>query len=199
MSKPQLKPAPSGAGASSASSASSSVPPTWVAGGLDPERTAALRQSIRGMGAQLADLVFQSASPGLLLDWIRVPLECAAAAGNLSGVKRLLAAGVKTETLLERSRSAPLLLLAAENGSEGVVKEQLKAGMDVHESDSSRDSRPALHCAVAAGNGASVRALIGAGARVNVLDANGWTPLHHACTQGHRGVVLLFLLKGARA
>lgn len=187
----------SGPGTSSTSSTSSWIPPAWVA--HEFESTAALRLSIRDMGAELTDLVFQNASPGQSMDWVRVPLECAVATGNLSAVKRLLTAGVKTATPPQRMQPAPLLHLAAQGGNESVVEELLKAGVNMNEKDSSHDNRTALHCAASAGNDAAVRVLASAGADVDVLDANGRTPLHDACIFGHRGVVVFLLLKGACA
>ena len=65
------------------------------------------------------DLVFESSRPGPFMDWLRVPLECAVATGNLAAVKRLLTAGVKTKTPPERLRTAPLLHLAAQRKSCG--------------------------------------------------------------------------------
>lgn len=41
-----------------------------------------LRDLIRGMEVQLVDLVLQSSPLGPSLDWLRIPLEGAAAAGN---------------------------------------------------------------------------------------------------------------------
>ena len=73
------------------------------------------------------------------------------------------------------------------------------AGVDVHENDSYRASQTALHCAAAAGSSAVVRALTSAGARMDVLDDMGWTPLNCACYEGHRCVVVFLLLKGACA
>lgn len=163
--RPALRTSYSGPGTSSTSWTSSSIPPAWVIHASQLKRTAALRQSIRDIGAQLTDLVFQNASPDLSMDWVRVPLECAVAAGNLSAVKRLLTAGVKTETPPPRLQPAPLLHLAAQSGKESVVKELLKAGVNVHEKDSSSDDRTALHCAAIAGNCAAVRVLTSARSR----------------------------------
>ena len=42
-----------------------------------------------------------------------------------------------------------------------------------------------------------VRALISAGANMDVLDATGRTPLHYACARGHRAVVVFLLLNRA--
>ncbi|CAM9171731.1 unnamed protein product [Laminaria digitata] len=182
-----------------ASSTPSSSPTAWMDGTFAPERSKALRQSIRGMEAQLVDLVFESSTAGGLMGWLRMPLGCAAAAGNLAVVQRLLAAGVFTETPPEMMRPPPLLHLAAIRGRESVVEDLLKAGVDVNETDSARHDRTALHCAAMAGGDSVVRALTCAGASMDVLDATGWTPLHYACARGHRAVVVFLLLNRARA
>ena len=44
-----------------------------------------------------------------------------------------------------------------------------------------------------------MRALIGAGASIDVVDVKGWAPLQRACPYGHGGVVEFSSLKGARA
>lgn len=192
---PALASASSGAGASSTSS---SIPPARVADGLGPERTTALRESIRGMEAQLVDLVFAQPNPGWLMAWLRRPLVGAVAGGNLAVVRRLLVAGVVAKTTPEISQpSAPLLHIAAVAGQQNVVEEVLKAGVDVDEADSVRQDRTALHCAAMFGRDHVVRALISAGANIDVLDATGRTPLHYACTLGHRAVVVFLLLSRA--
>eukprot|EP00904_Undaria_pinnatifida_P013050 jgi/Undpi1/8876/HiC_scaffold_25.g11338.m1 len=178
-------------------SASATMPPTWNPDAFECDRTSSMRASIRGMEVQLMDLVFQNSTSERLMDWLKVPLECAASAGKLAVVKHLLVAGVKTEAPPERSRPAPLLHLAAKGGSEGVVDELLKAGVDVHETDGARRNRTALHCAAAEGSDAVVRVLVGAGARIDVKDTTGRTPLDLACNNGHRGVVVFLLLNGA--
>ena len=124
-------------------------------------------------------------------------LACATVAGNLPAVKRLLAVGMDIEVPSERSRSAPLLHLAAEQGNAGIVEELLKVGAVVHEKDNSRDGLTALYCAVAAQSDAVVRALNRAGANIDILNAKGLSPLQPACTHGHPGVVVFLLLKRA--
>lgn len=165
-----------GVGPPSASSSSSSIPPEWVADALEPERIPALRESIGGMESQLVDLALDSASPGLFMDWLRMPLRCATDLGDLAALKRLLAAGVETELPPERLRPAAFLHLAVESGREGVVQEVLKARVDLHETDSDGENGSALHGATATGSEAAVRALVGAGASIDAVDASGWTP-----------------------
>ncbi|CAM9467217.1 unnamed protein product, partial [Laminaria digitata] len=80
-----------------------------------------------------------------------------------------------------------------------ILKELLKAGVDVQEQDGDCHEQTALHCAAAAGSDAVVRALTLAGASMDMMDTRGRTPLHNACINGHRGVVAFLLMMGACA
>ena len=59
--------------------------------------SSARRKSIRGMEAELVELVFHNLSQEQILDWLRVPLGCATAVGNLAVLKRMLATGLTIE------------------------------------------------------------------------------------------------------
>ena len=164
----------------------------------------AMRESIRGMESDIVDLVFAgssalSATPGRLADWLKVPLECATAAGNVAAVERLLAAGVGTEPPSPvAAPQAPLLHTAAGSGSAPVIEAILRDGARVGEVDKDRQDRTALHVAAALGRDAAVRAIASApGADCDAVDRRGWTPLHAAASAGHRGAVVFLLLKGA--
>lgn len=71
---------------------SPSIPPKWETDAFEPERTHALRASVRDMEAQLVGMVFDSASPGWLVYWRKMPLTCSAALGDLAVLQPLLAA-----------------------------------------------------------------------------------------------------------
>lgn len=158
------------------------------------------RQALRGMEAELVDLVLGNACTSVWMEWLRLPLQCATSSGSLDSVKRLLGAGVSWKAASSYgTRSGPLLHTAAASGNEGVVEELIRAGADVHAVDGRRSNRTALHVAAAEGTENSARALISAGAAVDARDSRGWTPLHVACLCGHRGVVVFLLLKGADA
>lgn len=164
-----------------------------------------MREAIRGMEAELVDLVFHgssavSATPGRLADWLKVPLECATASGKLTAVERLLAAGVGTEPPSHGTRPGLLLHTAAGSGNAPVIEAIIKDGAKVGEVDKDQHDRTALHVAAASGRDAAVRAIASApGANVDAVDTRGWTPLHVAANAGHRGVVVFLLLKGANA
>lgn len=163
----------------------------------------AMREAIRGIEPDLVDLVFNSslglsAAKGRLADWLKVPLECATADGNLAVVKRLLAAGVGTKPASNGTHLRLLLHTAAASGNAGVIEEVLKSGAEVGEVDKDHHNRTALHVAAASGRDEAVRAIASApGANVNAVDSRGWTPLHVAANTGHRGGVVFLLLKGA--
>lgn len=183
----------------SASSTTSSCAASVEDDELDVIRADAMRDNLRGMEAELVDLVLETSSAWQWMDWLRVPLECATATGSLRVVKHLLSIGVETGSPPRRSRPRPLLHAAASNGNAEIVEELVKAGADVHEVDRNHNDRTALHCAAASGADAAVRALSSAGAFVDTADTRGWTPLHLAAKMGHRGVVVFLLLKGANA
>lgn len=76
-----------------------------------------------------------------------------------------------------------LLHWACRNGSAFVVSTLMDLGCDVVTPDSS--GRRPLHTASLAGRPATVKTLLRAHPEeVNVLDENGWTALHYACTTG---------------
>lgn len=165
----------------------------------------AMREAVRGMETEVVDLVFNgssalSATPGRFADWLKVPLECATAGGNLTAVKRLLAAGVGTEPPSHGTRPGLLLHTAAGSGNAPVIEAILKDGAKVGEIDKDRHDRTALHVAAESGRDAAVRAIASApDANVDAVDTRGWTPLHVAANAGHRGAVVFLLLKGANA
>eukprot|EP00903_Cladosiphon_okamuranus_P012711 g11884.t1 len=165
----------------------------------------AMREAIRGMETEVVDLVFNgssalSSTPGRLADWLKVPLECATATGNLSAVERLLAAGVGTEPPSHGTRPGLLLHTAAGSGNAPVIEAILRDGAKVGEVDKDRHDRTALHVAAASGRDAAVRAIASRSeANLDAVDTRGWTPLHVAANAGHRGAVVFLLLKGANA
>ena len=170
------------------SSTSSYIPPRGIHDAFDSESTSTLRQSIRGIEAQLVDLVCQSWTLEELIGWLRVPLECAAFTGNAAALKRLLAAGVTIEVPPGRRQPLTLLHLAAKSGNAGAVEKFVRAGVDVYETGSALDDGAALHCAAAARNDAVVRALARTKTDVGALNARGSSLLQYACVSGNQDV-----------
>ncbi|XP_077538523.1 uncharacterized protein LOC144151367 [Haemaphysalis longicornis] len=81
---------------------------------------------------------------------------------------------------------AEKLYAAAVAGHTDTVVELCRLGARV---EADAEGRTALHMAAANGYVDTARALILAGAKVNALDACGYSPLHQAATEGHEEVV----------
>ncbi|CAM9381538.1 unnamed protein product, partial [Sphacelaria rigidula] len=86
---------------------------------------AVVRRSIMD---KVVDLVCQESSTQQWTQWLRVPLEHAAATGNLALVKDLLAAGADGRAGWKGSRYQSPLHAAVEGGNDEVVSALLKAG-----------------------------------------------------------------------
>lgn len=129
------------------------------------------RGSLQGLEAELFRLVSYSATPEQWAEWLRVPLEHAAARGNLGLVDSLLRAGASGSAGWRGCRDRTLLDAAALGGNPDVVVALIQAGAgpDVHAlSVSSR--RSALYTAPCLGHAAAARQLILAGVDANFQD-----------------------------
>lgn len=85
---------------------------------------------------------------------------------------------------------ADRLYRAAVAGQTETVVELCRLGAKL---EPDTEGRTALHMAAANGYVDTARALILAGAKVNALDACGYSPLHQAATEGHEEVVRLLV------
>lgn len=175
---------------------------------------------LRGMGETLLSVVFESAPREQLASWLRVPLEHAAAKGDYECAMKLLAAGadpcVRREVVADRSP----LAAAARGGNGDIVSSLLESGSapdgegwetgsgacsssESSDSSSSNSSISStgrwspLHFAAAGGHVAAVRALVRAGADVDVEDEEGCTAVHLAVFRGFEEVVEELLAAGA--
>ena len=110
------------------------------------------------------------------LEWLKAPLELAAAEGDEILSQKLVEAG---------GRSGNVLHEAVRGGQTALVTKLLDSGVSLH-SPNFRGSYP-LHYAAAGEHGSAevVRLLISRGADVNVRDSKGRTPLHWAADCGH--------------
>lgn len=119
----------------------------------------------------------------------------AAEAGDLEGVRRLLAGGAEVDAACE-DRWTPLMI-AALCGDQSMVETMGSAGAATN----SRNGRgwTALMVATAEGHLETVRALIEGGADVKAVDDRGWTALRLAVAMGETEVVRLLLAAGADA
>ena len=119
-----------------------------------------------------------------------VQLAAAAAKGDLSEVRRLLASGADVDAL--DSRSA--LMHAVREGHRDVAEALLAAGTDANAWDSEDF---ALMLAVRNGHREMARALLAAGAGVNSRGSDGKTALMVAAANGSKEVAKLLLEHGA--
>ncbi len=141
------------------------------------------RASLEGVERYLFQFVSVWASPEQWDAWLRVPLELAAALGDLGLVDMLIGAGANGRAGWRGCGAPTLLHAAAVGGSEGVVASLLKAGAqpDVNVVPSAPPCLPALYLAATNGHEAVARRLILAGADVDFKHpVYGYTVLHEA-------------------
>ncbi|CAM9559734.1 unnamed protein product, partial [Ectocarpus sp. 8 AP-2014] len=157
------------------------------------------RRLLQGMESEIWKLVSYSATPQQWKEWLRVPLEHAAARGNLNLVNSLLEAGADGSEGWKGCRGRTLIDAAALGGSEPVVSALLRAGAqpDVNVVTVS-SKRSALYTATVCGHEDAARRLITAGADVNFEDPVHWNPvLHEAVRGGHTQLVNDLVLAGS--
>ncbi len=157
------------------------------------------RALLEGAEVEIFKLLSYGATPEQWAEWLRAPLEHAAARGNLDLVLRLLKAGANGSAGWRGCRGRTLLDAAALGGNPEVLSALLRAGCrpDVKVvSASSR--RSALHTSVVCGHTAVARKLILAGANVKYRDpADQCGPLQAAAAGAHNDLVSDLLLRGA--
>lgn len=192
-----------------------------AAGGALPEGF--LMKAAEGGSADLVKLALKS---GGRVDevggyWNRTPLAEAAAAGSLEAVKVLLDAGADPNVKDSNGRSAVRLALDREAHdvvellvSRGALAERKELFDRAAEGDLAKLTallvderadpsvrvelgRTPLHEASALGHVDVVRALLHAGAGVDIADQDGFTPLMDACDFGHAEIAAALLDAGA--
>lgn len=149
-------------------------------------------------GDEILNLMCEDATPQQWSDWLRAPLEYAAARGNGDLVTTLLKLGANGSSVGPKGcRGRTLLDAAVEGGNADVVCALLRAGSgpDINVDEAKRSP---LHATIFGGNIAAARALVAAGADVNHLDREGhYTPLHAAVSEGYEEIVPHLLIAGA--
>lgn len=126
----------------------------------------------------------------------RLDLYEAAALGRAGRLKTILGQS-RTRVNEANPEGFTPLGLAAFFGQLDAVKVLLENGAALDASDKSRFANTALDAAVAANHADVVRALLAAGASVNVRDSVRATPLHKAAQHGNAEVVRMLLEGGA--
>jgi ankyrin repeat protein len=120
----------------------------------------------------------------------------AASVGDVERVRAIVDADPGAANAFAHDGFQPLGL-AAFFGHAVVATLLLARGADPSAASRNEMRVTPLHSAVAAGHGPIARALIQAGAAVNVKQRHGWTPLHGAAERGDRELVLLLLDRDA--
>lgn len=148
------------------------------------------REVLHGEEHSIFQQVLRHATSAQWAEWLRAPLEHAAASGDLGRVSRLLRAGADASAGWTGNDGRTLLGAAVEGGNEAVLTALLEAGAqpDVNVvSDTTRMS--ALHVAARSGHPGIVRKLMYFGADVELLDMSKRSALHYAVERGHRQIV----------
>ncbi|CAM9872901.1 unnamed protein product [Scytosiphon promiscuus] len=153
---------------------------------------------LRGAGDMIFNMVCDRATPEQWADWLRAPLEHAAATANAELVDKLLKAGADGGAGRRGCDGRTLLHAGAEGGDEKVMEALMVAGSQADVSTSAgRLQRTPLHVAALHGKVAAAKTLLLAGANRNSLDVKDDTPLHLAIVGGHAEVAEDLLLSGA--
>lgn len=156
------------------------------------------RAVLVGLEETIFDFMYRGATPQQWAEWLRAPLEHAAAAADLEVVETLLLAGADGSAGWKGCRDRSLLCAAVQGGSHEVVKSLLKAGSrpDINTRSGEKMWSP-LHYAAAGGHTAMARILMMAGADSEYLDVDKCSALHLAAYGGHEQIVCDLLLNGA--
>ncbi|CAE7940589.1 ANKRD17 [Symbiodinium necroappetens] len=161
------------------------TPLTWAAGG-PIDRQKQLKQTV--------DVLLQSRADVNKVDGaLHTPLTASVEFGRSEVVKILLSASAETSVLCPGTEQSPLCL-ASERGDVQTLHVLLEAGVDKDEISARRTP---LTSAVAAGEREAVQALSKAGANLNKVDGEFYTPLTRAFWGDHHNILSLLLSANA--
>ena len=154
------------------------------------------RTRLDGFELEIFKLVREHATSEQWKEWLRAPLEHAAADGNMDLFTRLMDAGADGSASWWDCNGMTLLGAASQSKSEEMVMALIKAGHDVNVKFGGRQS--ALHVAAEAGHHGVVSILLLSGADPNAKRIHGGhTPLHVAAANGHALCVSNLVAGGA--
>ena len=157
------------------------------------------RASLEGFETEMFALVASSATPEQWKEWLRVPLEHAAAEGNLSLFHKLIEAGASGSAGWRGCDGRTLLDAAALGGNADIVSGLLRAGSqpDVNVASAS-SGRSALYTATCGHHEAVAIQLVVAGAYINFIDPiDKRSVLHEAVRGRHSELVRHLVIGGA--
>ena len=157
------------------------------------------RTLLDGAEVELFQLVLKGATPEQWAEWLRAPLEHAAASGNFGLVDRLLRAGADGRAGWRGCQRRTLLDAAALGGNRHVVSALLRAGCEADVNVvSDASGRSALYQSIVGGHESAARKLMLAGADVDREDpTERCFPLHAAAARGQEDLVGDLLVTGA--
>ncbi|KAM0233281.1 hypothetical protein ACHAPO_007360 [Fusarium lateritium] len=119
----------------------------------------------------------------------QTPLSHAAAHGHTDVVKLLLSKGSDYDDI---GSGVTPLWLATRSGHLEIIQLLLEAGANPNAS-SIHTGEACLSHAASLGHIRAAHLLLDRGAEVSTRDKNGWTPLHHAVSQGRKRIIELLL------
>ncbi|BCS17425.1 ankyrin repeat domain-containing protein [Aspergillus puulaauensis] len=122
------------------------------------------------------------------------PLMHAACCGNVETIRLLLDAGAEPKVTTQEAICHTPLLKALVCGHGEAARVLLEHGADPCVSDAQH--RTALSHAAGSTDEGTVRALLAAGADVNVVDDMGWNPIDYAVIRPHVGIVAALIGPG---
>lgn len=156
------------------------------------------RAVLNGLGNQVFRQVCARATQAQWAEWLRAPLEHAAAAGNAELVGLLLRAGANGKAGWRGCHGRTFLGAAAQGGNHEVLAALLEAGgqAEVNVCSGEKMWSP-LQYAASGGHATVARILMMEGAEADYVDLDQCGPLHLAALGGHEQMVCDLLLSGS--
>lgn len=152
---------------------------------------------LRGLGEHILALVCESAPREQLCAWLRVPLEHAAAKGDLDCVAKLVAAGADTYVRRRPVGDRSPLVAACRGGNGAVVTALLESGVVAADGEG-WDEQVGLSAGGSAYGTEANSVFVGGGAAAAANTNAVWsTPLHLAASGGHVAAVRALVRAGA--